>query len=111
MLAISAGFANGVIVGGRSIDVTVTPTEISVVLPPDIEIVTQISAWSASGIWPGYCSLVEPSRSLTEDYAVVVGRTLVDASSWPAGVLMVISNAEEICGRLSSGVGCFGGTC
>ena len=68
----------------------------SVVLPPDSEIVAPFSVRSDSGIQPGSCSLVEPSRSLTEDYGVVVGRTLVDASSWSAGVLMVKPNAEEI---------------
>ena len=33
---------------------------------------------------------------LTEEYGVVVGHTLVDASSWSASVLMVNPNAEEI---------------
>ena len=66
------------------------------VLPPDSEIVTPISIRSASGIRPGSCSLVEPSRSLTEDYGVAVGCTLVDASLLSAGVLMVNPNAEEI---------------
>ena len=63
----------------------------SVVLPLDSEIVAPISVQSASGIRPGSCSLVEPSRSLMEDYGVVV-----DASSWSAGVLMVNPNAEKI---------------
>ena len=58
--------------------------------------VVPISVRSASGIRPGSCSLVEPSRGLAEDYGVVVGRTLVDASSWSAGVLMVNPNTEEI---------------
>ena len=68
----------------------------SVVLPPDSGIVAPVSVQSASGVQPGPCSLVEPSGSLTEDYGVVVGRPLVDASSWPASVLMVNPNAEEI---------------
>ena len=68
----------------------------SVVLPPDSEIVAPISVRSALGIRPVSCSLVEPSRGLTEDYGVVVGCTLVDASSWSASVLMVNPNAEEI---------------
>ena len=67
-----------------------------VVLPPDSEIVTPVSVRSASNIQPGSCSLVEPSGGLMEDYGVVVGRTLVDASSWSASVLMVNPNAEEI---------------
>ena len=67
-----------------------------VVLPQDSEIVSPISVRSASGVRPGSCSLVEPSGELMEEYGVVVGCTLVDASSWSAGVLMVNSNAEEI---------------
>ena len=39
---------------------------------------------------------MEPYRSLTEEYGVVVGHTLVDGSSWPASVLMINPNAEEI---------------
>ena len=69
----------------------------SVVLPPDSEIVAPFSVRSPSGVWLVSCSLVEPSRSLTEEYGVVVvGHTLVDASSWSASVLMVNPNAEEI---------------
>ena len=68
----------------------------SVVLPLDSEIVAPISVRSPSGVRPGSCSLVEPSRGLTEDYGVVVGHTLVDVSSWSASVLMVNPNAEEI---------------
>ena len=99
MLATSAGFAYGAIVGGRPIDVTIAPTKAflktSVVLPPDSEIVAPVSVRSPSGVRPGSCSLVEPSRGLTEDYGVVVKHTLVDASSWSASVLMVNPNAEE----------------
>ena len=65
-------------------------------LLPDREIIAPVSVWSASGVQPGPCSLVGPSRGLTEDYDVVVGCTLVDASSWSASVLMVNPNAEEI---------------
>ena len=89
----------------------------SVVLPSDSEIVTPVSVRSALGFQPGLCSLVEPSGGLTEDYGVVVGRTLVDASSWSASVLMVNPDAGEIVlsslifrGILSSSVGCFGGS-
>ena len=69
---------------------------ISVVLPPDSEIIAPVSVRSPSGIRPGSCSLVEPSGKVMEDYGVVVGCTLVDASSWSAGVLMINPNAEEI---------------
>ena len=68
----------------------------SVVLPPDSEIVAPFSVRSQSGVRLGSCSLVEPSRSLTEEYGVVVGHTVVDASSWSASVLMINPNAEEI---------------
>ena len=53
----------------------------SVVMPPDSEVVAPVSVRSPSGIRPGPCSLVEPCMDLTEDYGVLVGRTLVDASS------------------------------
>ena len=64
-----------------------------VVLPPVSEIATP---FSVSGVWLGSCALVEPSRSLMEEYGVVVGHTLVDASSRSASVLMINPNAEEI---------------
>ena len=57
--------------------------------------------------------MVEPCMDLTEDSGVIVGHTLVDASSWSASVLMVNPNADEIvlpwfhvCWKLGSGVGC-----
>ena len=65
----------------------------SVVLPPDSEIV---APFSVSGLRKSYCALVEPSRTLTEKYGVVVGHTLVDASSLSASVLRVNPNAEEV---------------
>ena len=39
---------------------------------------------------------MEPSRTLTEEYGVIVGHTLVDASSRSASVFMVNPNAEEV---------------
>ena len=65
----------------------------SVVLPPDSEIV---APFSVSGVRPNCCALVEPSRTLTEEYGVIVGHTLVDASSRTASVLMVNPNVEEV---------------
>ena len=65
----------------------------AVVLPPESEIV---APFSVSGVRLGPCFLVELSRSLTEEYGVVVGHTLVDAYSWSASVLMINPNAEEI---------------
>ena len=68
----------------------------SVVLTPDSEIVAPVRVRSASGIQPAPCLLVEPCMDLTEEYDVIVAHTLIDASSWSAGVLMVNPNAEEI---------------
>ena len=65
----------------------------SVVIPPDSEIV---APFSVSGIRLNGCALVEPSRILTEEYGVVVGHTLVDASSRSGSVLMVNPNAEVV---------------
>ena len=62
-------------------------------LPPDSEIVVP---FSVSGVRPNCCALVEPSRTLTEEYGVIVSHTLVDASSRTASVLMVNLNAEEV---------------
>ena len=68
----------------------------SLVMPPDSEVVAPVSVRSPSGIWPGPCSLVEPCMNLTEDYGVLVGRTLVDASSWSASVLIVNPSSDVI---------------
>ena len=65
----------------------------SVVIPPDSEIVAQ---FSVLGIRPNGCALVEPSRILTEEYGVVVGHTLVDASSCSGSVLIVNPNVEVV---------------
>ena len=65
----------------------------SVVIPPDSEIVAE---FSVSGIRPHGCALVEPTRCLTEEYGVVVGHTLVDASSGSGSVLIVNPNAEVV---------------
>ena len=103
MFATSIGLMEGTVVGGRSGDVTITSTKThpkveallmtAVVVPPDSEIV---ALFAVSGGRLGPCALVEPSRSLTKAYGVVVGHTLADASSWSASVLMIIPNAEEI---------------
>ena len=63
------------------------------VLPPDSEIV---APFSVSGVRPNCFALVEPSRTLTEECGVIVGHTLVDASSQTASVLMVNPKAEEV---------------
>ena len=61
----------------------------AVVIPPDSEIVAQFSVSDG-------CALVEPSRILTEEYGVVVGHTLVDASSCSGSVLIVNPDAEVV---------------
>ena len=63
------------------------------VIPPDSEIVANLSV---SGIRPHGCALVEPARCFTEEYGVVVGHTLVDASSGSGSVLIVNPNAEVV---------------
>ena len=55
---------------GRPIDVTIASTETD---PGG----TGVAPFSVSGVPLGPCSLVEPSRSLTKEYGVVVGHTLV----------------------------------
>ena len=62
-------------------------------IPPDSEIVAK---FSVSGIIPHGCALVEPARCLTGEYGVVVGHTLVDASSDSGRVLIVNPNAEVV---------------
>ena len=62
-------------------------------IPPDSEIVAK---FSVSGIRPHGCALVESARCLIEEYRVVVGHTLVDASSGSGSVLIVNPNAEVV---------------
>ena len=54
------------------------------VIPPDSEIVAK------------FCTLVEPARCLIEEYGVVVGHTLVDASSGSGSVLIINPKAEVV---------------
>ena len=65
----------------------------AVVLPPDSEVV---APFALNGGQLGTCTLVVPSRELTEEFGVVVGHTLVDASTSSANVLMINPNAEEV---------------
>ena len=55
-----------------------------------------MAKFSVSGIRPHGCALVEPARCLIEKYGVVVGHTLVDASSGSGNVLIVNPNAEVV---------------
>ena len=65
----------------------------AVVLPPDSEVV---APFSLNGGQLGSCALIVPDRDLTEEFGVVVGHTLVDASTSSANVLMINPNAEEV---------------
>ena len=65
----------------------------AVVLPPDSEVV---APFSLDGGQLGNCALIVPSRELTEEFGVVVGHTLVDASTSSANVLMINPNVEEV---------------
>ena len=65
----------------------------SVVMPPNSEIVAN---FSVSGARPHGCVLVEPARQLIEEYGILVGHTLVDASSGSGSVLIVNPNEEVV---------------
>ena len=72
----------------------------AVVLPPDSEVVAN---FSISGGQLGTCTLIDPNRDLTEEFGVVVGHTLVDASMPSESDLIINPNAEEVvlpCGSL-----------
>ena len=58
----------------------------SVVIPRDSEIVAK---FSVSGNRPHGCVLVEPARQLIEEYGILVGHTLVDASSGSGSIFIV----------------------
>ena len=65
----------------------------AVVLPPDSEVVAKLSI---NGGHLGTCALIDPNRDLTEEFGVVVGHTLVDATTPSASVLIINPNAEEV---------------
>ena len=64
-----------------------------VVLPPDSEVVAN---FSIDGGQLGTCALINPNRDLTEEFGVIVGHTLVDATMPSANVLIINPNAEEV---------------
>ena len=55
-----------------------------------------VALFSLNGGQLGSCALIVPDRDLTEEFGVVVGYTLVDASTSSANVLMINPNAEEV---------------
>ena len=84
----------------------------AVILPPDSEVV---ATFSINGGHLGSCALIVPNRDLTEEFGVVVGHTLVDASTPSANVLIINPNAEEVvlpcglCWEVGPRVSCVGG--
>ena len=74
----------------------------AVVLPPDSEVV---ASFSINGGQLGSCALIDPNQDLTEEFGVVVGHTLVDASTPSANVLIINPNAEEVVLPCGSRVG------
>ena len=74
----------------------------AVVLPPDSEV---MASFSINGGHLGSCALIDPNRDLTEEFGVVVGHTLVDASTPSANVLIINPNAEEVVLSCGSRVG------
>ena len=55
-----------------------------------------VAPFSLSGGQLGSSALIVPDRDLTEEFGVVVGHTLVDASASSANVLIINPNAEEV---------------
>ena len=55
-----------------------------------------MAKFSVSGARPHGCVLVEPARQLIEEYGILVGHTLVDASSGSGSVLIVNPNTEVV---------------
>ena len=58
----------------------------AVVLPPNSEVVAE---FSITGDQVGSCALIDPNWGLTEEFGVMVGHTLVDATSPLANVLLI----------------------
>ena len=74
----------------------------AVVIPPDSEVVAK---FSISGGQLGACALIDPNWDLTEQYGVLVGHTLVDATTPSASVLIINPNAEEVVLPCGSSIG------
>ena len=74
----------------------------AVVIPPDSEVVAK---FSISGGQLGACALMDPNWDLTEQYGVLVGHTLVDATTPSASVLIINPNAEEVVFPCGSSIG------
>ena len=56
----------------------------------------RFSIRTPAGAPPGRCALIEPVSVITESYGVLIGRTLVDTSSWLAEVLVINPGSEVV---------------
>ena len=74
----------------------------AVVLPPNSEVVAE---FSITGDQVGSCALIDPNWGLTEEFGVMVGHTLVDATSPVANVLLINLSEDEVVLPLHSNVG------
>ena len=74
----------------------------AVVLPPVSEVVAE---FSITGEQLGSCALIDPNWELTEEFGVMVGHTLVDATSSSANVLMINMSEEEVVLPIGSLIG------
>ena len=74
----------------------------AVVLPPVSEVVAE---FSITGEQLGSCALIDPNWELTEEFGVMVGHTLVDATSLSANVLMINMSEEEVVLPIGSLIG------
>ena len=74
----------------------------AVVLPPNSEVVAE---FSITGDQVGSCALIDPNWGLTEEFGVMVGHTLVDATSPLANVLLINLSEDEVVLPLHSNVG------
>ena len=55
-----------------------------------------VANFSINGGLLGTCALIDPNWDLTEEFGVVVGHTLVDATTPSASVLIIHPNAKEV---------------
>ena len=65
----------------------------AVVLPPDSEVVAE---FSITGTRRDSCALIDPNWELTEEFGVMIGHTLVDATLLSANVLMINLGEDEV---------------
>ena len=65
----------------------------AVVLPPDSEVVAE---FCITGTRCDSCALIDPNWELTEEFGVMIGHTLVDATLQSANVLMIHLGEDEV---------------